>query len=59
MVGTLKSRYKRSLINGLRVRVLRGVCQGWIEVIVLNNYRHYSRHDVLVVDCEWFYPDSH
>lgn len=59
MIGTVQSNKKKSLINGLRVRVL-GICNhnsGWLEVIVLMTYRQYSKNDVIVIRGDWFFPD--
>lgn len=55
--GVLLTAHKKSMINGLRVRVLRESGDSDIEVIVLKSHRHYSRHDVLVVSRQWFFPD--
>ncbi len=55
--GVLYSSIKKSLITGVRVRVLREVNYDLIEIIVLSSYKHYSRHDVMIVDANWFIPD--
>lgn len=59
MIGTVQSNKKKSLINGIRVRVLR-TCKhnsDWLEVIVLTSYKQYSRNDILIIPSRWFVKD--
>lgn len=56
--GVLCSSIKKSMINGVRVRILRIVPLDLIEVIVLSSYKHYSKNDVMIVDANWFISDS-